>query len=81
MIISYVEFFLLLASGLLWYVLSEYLDDLLTRMQTQYTTYYPAADIAFIQSIDHWILFVIVFGGVWYLLVAAQRTRPEGYYA
>ncbi len=81
MIFAIVEFLcLIVLGGFLYYFLNGIASDYLTSQATLFPSAFTSEAIAFTQAITHWLLLIMIIGGLFGLFVWVQRTRPEGYY-
>jgi len=81
LIIEFVRYFVSLAGmAVLWYILDSMTIDFINTQVAKYPTMYPTATVTFVKSLTHWFILLVLIGLTYSLLVAAQRTRSEGYY-
>ena len=77
MINTYTMFFGLLGvGGLVWYFLYDVIDQVITYMQTNYASYYPARFLSFFAWGWHNLPWFIMLGAVYFVVI---NTHREGY--
>lgn len=82
MLFALVEFILLMGfGGLLYYFMSGIVNDYLSTQVALYPSSFTAEAITFTRALMHWLLLIMLVGGLFSLFVWVQRRRtPEGWY-
>ena len=81
MIFAIVEFLCLIAlGGFLYYFLDGITSDYLASQFALYPSAFTLEAVTFMQALTHWLLLIMVIGGLFGLFVWVQRTRPGGFY-
>lgn len=74
--------FLLGFGGLLYYFMSGIVNDYLSNQVALYPTAFTPEAITFTRALMHWLLLIMVVGGLFAIFVTVQRRRnPEGWYS
>jgi hypothetical protein len=81
LIIIWVTYFALLGlTWVFWDPTSDAILAVLDYFTARFPTYFTNDTATFIRSIVHWFPAIVVIGGLVWVIVASQRTSPEGYY-
>ena len=82
MIYIFLTFFVLLFfCGFFWLVLRQPIEGVLDKLVLDFPGYYDPVHVTFVRAILYWVPFLVLIGGIIWVIVSSQRTTPGGYYS